>query len=90
VVKVGGKLSMQMHEHRSEHWVVVSGKAKITNGEDVKILEQNESSYIPKQHKHRLENAGDEPLQIIEVQCGDYVGEDDIISFEDTYGRTTQ
>lgn len=90
VVKVGGKLSMQMHEHRSEHWVVVSGKAKITNGEDVKILEQNESSYIPKQHKHRLENAGDEPLQIIEVQCGDYVGEDDIIRFEDTYGRTTQ
>jgi mannose-1-phosphate guanylyltransferase/mannose-6-phosphate isomerase len=90
VVNVGARLSMQMHEHRSEHWVVVSGKAKITNGEDVKILEQNESSYIPKQHKHCLENAGDEPLQIIEVQCGDYVGEDDIIRFEDIYGRTTQ
>lgn len=89
-VNVGAKLSMQMHEHRAEHWVVVSGKAKITNGEDVKILEQNQSSYIPKRHKHRLENAGDEPLQIIEVQCGDYVGEDDIIRFEDTYGRQTQ
>jgi mannose-1-phosphate guanylyltransferase/mannose-6-phosphate isomerase len=89
-VNVGAKLSMQLHEHRSEHWVVVSGKARITNGEDVKILEQNQSSYIPKKHKHRLENAGDEPLQIIEVQCGEYVGEDDIIRFEDTYGRVTQ
>jgi mannose-1-phosphate guanylyltransferase/mannose-6-phosphate isomerase len=89
-VDIGAKLSMQMHEHRSEHWVVVSGKARITNGEDVKILERNESSYIPKHHKHRLENAGDSPLEIIEVQCGDYVGEDDIIRFEDTYGRLTQ
>lgn len=90
IVNVGAKLSMQMHEHRSEHWVVVSGIARITNGEDVKILEQNESSYIPKRHKHRLENAGESPLEIIEVQCGDYVGEDDIIRFEDTYGRPTQ
>jgi mannose-1-phosphate guanylyltransferase/mannose-6-phosphate isomerase len=89
-VNVGAKLSMQMHEHRSEHWVVVSGKARITNGEDVKILEINQSDYIPKRHKHRLENAGDSPLEIIEVQCGDYVDEDDIIRFEDSYGRRTQ
>lgn len=90
IVNVGAKLSMQMHEHRSEHWVVVSGKARITNGEDVKVLQKNESSYIPKLSKHRLENIGDVPLEIIEVQCGDYVGEDDIIRFEDSYGRQTQ
>ena len=87
VVNPGARLSMQYHEHRSEHWVVVSGRAKITNGEREIHLEQNESTYIPKTHRHRLENPGDEPLQIIEVQCGDYVGEDDIVRLEDTYGR---
>lgn len=87
VVNPGARLSMQYHQHRSEHWVVVSGRAKITNGEHDIHLEQNESTYIPKTHRHRLENAGDIPLQIIEVQCGDYVGEDDIVRIEDTYGR---
>jgi mannose-1-phosphate guanylyltransferase/mannose-6-phosphate isomerase len=87
VVNPGAKLSMQMHNHRSEHWVVVSGVAKITNGEQEIHLLENESTYIPKTHRHRLENAGDLPLSIIEVQCGDYVGEDDIVRFEDTYGR---
>ena len=87
VVNPGGKLSMQMHKHRSEHWVVVSGVATITNGEVEFTLNENQSTYIPKTHRHRLENAGDMPLSIIEVQCGDYVGEDDIIRFEDTYGR---
>lgn len=87
VVNPGAKLSMQMHHHRSEHWVVVSGTAKITSGEREMQLEQNESTYIPKTHRHRLENPGTIPLQIIEVQCGDYVGEDDIVRFEDTYGR---
>lgn len=87
VVNPGAKLSMQMHHHRSEHWVVVSGRAKITNGEREIYLEQNESTYIPKTHRHRLENAETVPLQIVEVQCGEYVGEDDIVRFEDTYGR---
>ena len=87
VVKPGQKLSMQMHTRRSEHWVVVSGTATITNGEVEFTLNENQSTYIPKTHKHRLENKGDKPLSIIEVQCGDYVGEDDIIRFEDTYGR---
>ncbi|HYN55495.1 MAG TPA: mannose-1-phosphate guanylyltransferase/mannose-6-phosphate isomerase [Methylotenera sp.] len=87
VVNPGGKLSMQMHKHRSEHWVVVSGVATITNGEVEFTLNENQSTYIPKTHRHRLANASDKPLSIIEVQCGDYVGEDDIIRFEDTYGR---
>lgn len=86
-VNPGAKLSMQMHMHRSEHWVVVAGLAKVTNGEQEIILRENESTYIPRTHKHRLENPGNEPLYIIEVQCGDYVGEDDIVRFEDTYGR---
>lgn len=86
-VNPGAKLSMQMHELRSEHWVVVSGRAKITNGEREIYLEENESTYIPKMHRHRLENEETMPLQIIEVQCGEYVGEDDIIRFEDKYGR---
>ena len=88
LVNPGAKLSMQMHHHRSEHWVVVSGRAKITNGEHVLYLEQNESTYIPKTHRHRLENSESVPLQIIEVQCGEYVAEDDIVRFEDTYGRS--
>ncbi|HEY8035022.1 MAG TPA: mannose-1-phosphate guanylyltransferase/mannose-6-phosphate isomerase [Methylobacter sp.] len=87
IVNPGAKLSMQMHKHRSEHWVVVSGAAKITNGQQEINLEANQSTYIPKTHPHRLENPGDIPLQIIEVQCGEYVGEDDIVRFDDTYDR---
>jgi mannose-1-phosphate guanylyltransferase/mannose-6-phosphate isomerase len=87
MVNPGAKLSMQMHEHRSEHWVVVSGIAKITNGEQEITLHENESTYIPKTHRHRLENASKSPLSIIEVQCGEYVGEDDIVRFDDNYGR---
>lgn len=90
VVNPGAKLSMQMHKHRSEHWVVVSGQATITNGEVQFTLEENQSTYIPKTHRHRLENAGPEPLSIIEVQCGEYVGEDDIVRFEDNYGRMSK
>ncbi len=89
VVNPGAKLSMQMHKHRSEHWVVVSGEATITNGDMEFTLLANQSTYIPKTHRHRLANEGSEPLAIIEVQCGDYVGEDDIIRFDDTYGRLT-
>jgi len=88
VVNPGAKLSMQMHKHRSEHWVVVSGTAKITNGTQDIELQANQSTYIPKTHRHRLENPGTLPLQIIEVQCGDYVGEDDIVRFDDSYDRT--
>ena len=87
VVNPGAKLSMQMHKHRSEHWVVVSGVATITNGDMEFTLQANQSTYIPKTHKHRLANEGAEPLAIIEVQCGDYVGEDDIVRFDDKYGR---
>jgi mannose-1-phosphate guanylyltransferase / mannose-6-phosphate isomerase len=87
VVNPGAKLSMQMHKHRSEHWVVVSGEATITNNEIEYKLQENQSAYIPKTHRHRLANEATVPLAIIEVQCGDYVGEDDIIRFDDTYGR---
>jgi mannose-1-phosphate guanylyltransferase / mannose-6-phosphate isomerase len=87
VVNSGAKLSMQMHKHRSEHWVVVSGEATITNGDMQFVLQANQSTYIPKTHRHRLANNGTEPLSIIEVQCGDYVGEDDIVRFDDKYGR---
>jgi mannose-1-phosphate guanylyltransferase/mannose-6-phosphate isomerase len=87
VVNPGAKLSMQMHKHRSEHWVVVSGMATITNGDMEFTLQANQSTYIPQTHKHRLANMGSEPLAIIEVQCGDYVGEDDIVRFDDSYGR---
>ena len=90
VVNPGAKLSMQMHKHRAEHWVVVSGEATITNGDMEFTLQANQSTYIPKTHKHRLENKGTEPLAIIEVQCGDYVGEDDIIRFDDSYGRKVE
>ena len=78
---------MQMHKHRSEHWVVVSGEATITNGDMEFTLQANQSTYIPKTHKHRLANYATKPLSIIEVQCGDYVGEDDIVRFDDSYGR---
>jgi len=87
VVNPGAKLSMQMHNYRSEHWVVVFGTATITNNGIELTLQENESTYISKKHKHRLENKGTEPLAIIEVQCGDYVGEDDIIRLDDKYGR---
>lgn len=87
VVKPGASLSLQMHHHRSEHWVVISGTAKVTNGERTFVVNTNESTFIPAQHKHRLENPGNDDLVIIEVQVGDYVGEDDIVRFEDVYGR---
>ncbi len=87
VVKPGGVLSLQRHKHRSEHWVIVRGTAKVTRGEEETLLAENQSTYIPKGVVHRLENPGDEPLHMIEVQVGDYVGEDDIVRLEDTYGR---
>lgn len=86
-VKPGASLSLQMHLHRSEHWVVVKGVAEVTRGEDVFIIKTNESTYIPQGVKHRLTNASDEPLEIIEVQSGHYLGEDDIVRFDDVYGR---
>lgn len=87
VVNPGAKLSMQMHKYRSEHWVVVSGVATITNNEIEYKLQENQSTYIPQTHRHRLANNSGEPLSIIEVQCGEYVGEDDIVRFDDKYGR---
>jgi mannose-1-phosphate guanylyltransferase / mannose-6-phosphate isomerase len=87
VVKPGASLSLQMHHHRSEHWVVVSGIAKVVNGEDTIVLKPNQSTYIPAGHKHRLENTGDVEVVMIEVQCGGYLGEDDIVRFQDIYGR---
>jgi mannose-1-phosphate guanylyltransferase/mannose-6-phosphate isomerase len=86
-VKPGGKLSLQMHHHRAEHWIVVTGTARITCGENVSLLSENESTYIPIGVKHRLENPGKVALQLIEVQSGAYLGEDDIIRFEDSYKR---
>jgi len=86
-VKPHGKLSLQAHRHRSEHWVVVSGQALVTNGEAEVLLSANQSTYIPCGNRHRLSNPGSMPCIIIEVQSGDYLGEDDIIRFEDVYGR---
>ncbi len=86
-VKIGSSLSLQMHHHRSEHWVVVSGTAKVLNDDRELILNINESTFIPAGHKHRLENIGPEQLVIIEVQTGDYLGEEDIIRFDDAFGR---
>jgi mannose-1-phosphate guanylyltransferase len=86
-VKPGAKLSVQMHHHRAEHWVVVSGTAKVTNGDKTFILSENESTYIPVGVIHALENPGKVPLEMIEVQSGSYLGEDDIVRFEDRYGR---
>ena len=86
-VKPGGRLSLQMHHHRAEHWVVVKGTARVTRGEDVLTLHENQSIYIPLGVRHRLENPGSEPLELIEVQSGLYLGEDDIVRFEDGYGR---
>jgi mannose-1-phosphate guanylyltransferase / mannose-6-phosphate isomerase len=86
-VKPGAQLSLQMHHHRAEHWVVVSGTARITCGDKVFLLSENESTYIPIGATHRIENPGKVPLHVIEVQSGSYLGEDDIVRFEDTYGR---
>lgn len=86
-VNPGAALSLQMHYHRAEHWIVVSGTARITTGEEVVILSENQSTYIPLGQAHRLENPGRIPLELIEVQSGSYLGEDDIVRFEDTYGR---
>jgi mannose-1-phosphate guanylyltransferase len=87
-VRTGAALSLQLHHRRSEHWVVVRGVARVTNGEREFDVHPNESTFIPLETRHRLENRGSEPLVIIEVQCGDYLGEDDIVRFEDKYGRT--
>jgi mannose-1-phosphate guanylyltransferase/mannose-6-phosphate isomerase len=87
VVRPGGVLSLQMHHHRAEHWVVVSGTARITRGEESFLLEENQSTYIPIGVRHRIENPGRIALHIIEVQSGGYLGEDDIVRFEDRYGR---
>jgi mannose-1-phosphate guanylyltransferase/mannose-6-phosphate isomerase len=86
-VKPGASLSLQKHHHRAEHWVVVKGTAEITNGEKVMLLTENQSTYIPLGEVHRLANPGTLPLEIIEVQSGSYLGEDDIVRYEDTYGR---
>lgn len=88
VVKPGAKLSLQKHAHRSEHWIVIDGTARVTKGEEVFDLAENQSTYISIGELHRLENPGTEPLAIVEVQSGEYLGEDDIERFEDTYGRT--
>jgi mannose-1-phosphate guanylyltransferase / mannose-6-phosphate isomerase len=86
-VKPGATLSLQMHHHRAEHWIVVSGTARITRGDEVFLLEENQSTYIPVGVRHRIENPGKIPVHIIEVQSGSYLGEDDIVRFEDKYGR---
>lgn len=86
-VNPGAKLSLQMHHHRAEHWVIVSGTAKVTNGDKTFILSENESTYIPVGEIHSLENPGNVELELIEVQSGSYLGEDDIVRFEDIYGR---
>ena len=88
MVKPGASLSLQMHHHRAEHWIVVRGTAEVTNGEQVILLTENQSTYIPLGTVHRLANPGKVPLEIIEVQSGSYLGEDDIVRFEDSYGRT--
>ena len=88
-VKPGAALSLQMHHHRAEHWIVVSGTARVTRGDEVILLGENQSTYIPLGVKHRLENPGVVPLELVEVQSGSYLGEDDIVRFEDVYGRNT-
>jgi mannose-1-phosphate guanylyltransferase/mannose-6-phosphate isomerase len=86
-VKPGASLSLQMHYHRAEHWIVVKGTAEITNGDSLALLTENESAYIPLGAKHRVRNPGKTMLEIIEVQSGSYLGEDDIVRFSDVYGR---
>ena len=87
MVKPGSKLSLQMHHHRAEHWVVVSGTARVIRGDETLMLSENQSTYIPLGAKHRLENIGKMPLHMIEVQSGSYLGEDDIVRLEDDYKR---
>ncbi len=87
-VNQGAQLSLQMHNHRAEHWIVVKGTALVTCCEETFMLTENQSTYIPIGEKHRLENPGKIPLEMIEVQSGSYLGEDDIVRFEDVYGRT--
>ncbi|MCC5638082.1 phosphomannose isomerase type II C-terminal cupin domain [Nostoc sp. CHAB 5844] len=87
-VKPGHRLSLQMHHHRSEHWIVVSGTARVTCGEKEVLLGNNQSTYVPQCTSHRLENPGVIPLVLIEVQNGEYLGEDDIIRYQDDYART--
>jgi mannose-1-phosphate guanylyltransferase / mannose-6-phosphate isomerase len=86
-VNPGASLSLQVHHHRAEHWIVVKGIARITRGDEVFMLNEDESTYIPWGTRHRLENPGRIPLELIEVQSGSYLEEDDIVRFEDTYGR---
>lgn len=86
-VNPGQRLSLQMHHHRSEHWIVVSGTARVTCGDDEYTVNVNESTFIPIGRNHRLENPGKIPLVIIEVQSGEYLGEDDIVRFDDDYHR---
>ncbi|MFZ8928623.1 MAG: mannose-1-phosphate guanylyltransferase/mannose-6-phosphate isomerase [Gammaproteobacteria bacterium] len=88
IVNPGASLSLQMHHHRTEHWIVVQGNALVVNGDEEINLQKNQSTYIPTETRHRLENKGDEELVLIEVQCGEYLGEDDIVRFDDIYGRT--
>jgi mannose-6-phosphate isomerase-like protein (cupin superfamily) len=86
-VKPGQKLSLQMHHHRAEHWIVVKGTARVTCGDKDFLLHEDQSTYIPLGTRHRLENPGKVPLELIEVQSGAYLGEDDIVRFDDVYGR---
>jgi mannose-1-phosphate guanylyltransferase/mannose-6-phosphate isomerase len=88
VVKPGGRLSLQLHHHRAEHWIVVHGTARVTIGDDIKFLYENESIYVPSGARHRLENPGKISLELIEVQTGSYLGEDDIVRLEDDYRRS--
>ncbi|MGB1142575.1 MAG: mannose-1-phosphate guanylyltransferase/mannose-6-phosphate isomerase, partial [Halioglobus sp.] len=90
VVNPGQKLSLQMHHHRAEHWIVVKGTAEVTCEDKVFMLGEDESTYIPLGHKHRLVNPGRVPLELIEVQSGSYLGEDDIVRFDDVYGRNKE
>jgi len=88
MVKPGGKLSLQSHRHRSEHWVVVTGTLEVTRGETTELLSENQSTYIPIGEKHRLANPGKIPAFLIEVQSGSYLGEDDIVRYDDVYRRS--
>ena len=88
MVNPGQRLSLQMHHHRAEHWVVVRGTAEVVNGGETMLLTEDQSTYIPIGAKHRLSNPGKYPLELIEVQSGSYLGEDDIVRFEDVYGRS--
>mgnify|MGYP006406461713 FL=1 len=87
MVKPGGVLSLQSHHHRAEHWIVVEGTAQVTIGETVKLVSENQSVYVPLGEVHRMENPGKLPMVLIEVQTGSYLGEDDIVRYEDVYSR---